>query len=50
MAGILHQQINLKKTAPDTYNAGWHQDWTVASSKLLLTPYLVLLKLNGMSG
>lgn len=32
MAGILHHQINLKKTAPDTYNAAWHQDWTVASS------------------
>lgn len=34
MAGILHQQINLKKTGPDTYNAAWHQDWTVASSML----------------
>ncbi|KAK7700139.1 hypothetical protein SLS64_011158 [Diaporthe eres] len=32
MAGILHQQINLKQIAPDTYNASWHQDWTVAST------------------
>ncbi|KAH8768351.1 thioesterase family protein [Diaporthe sp. PMI_573] len=31
MAGILHQQINLRRTAPGTYNVDWHQDWTVAS-------------------
>lgn len=34
MAGILHQQINLRKTGPGTYTADWHQDWTVASGTI----------------
>lgn len=29
MAGIIHKQINLKKTSAGTYSIGWHQDWAI---------------------
>ncbi|KAH9983769.1 thioesterase family protein [Xylariaceae sp. FL0662B] len=32
MASTLKQQINLQQTAPDTYTASWHVDWTLGTT------------------
>lgn len=42
MADILHKQIKLQKTSPDTYSASWHPDWVLGKS--MLTPLPVILR------
>jgi hypothetical protein len=39
MAGILHKQIDLKQTSPNTYSVSWDVDWTLGTN---MTPISTL--------